>query len=38
MNYFLENYISPLIKDQLNERSLRSVRKRMEFEMLKNTY
>ena len=32
MNYYLENYISPILKDAMKERSLRAVRKTLENE------
>ena len=33
MNYFLENYISPILKVVMNERSFRAVRKRLENDL-----
>ena len=33
MNYFLENYVSPLLKESLKERSFRAVRYRLESEL-----
>ena len=31
MSYFLENNVSPILKDVMVERSYRAVRKRLEF-------
>ena len=33
MNYFLENYISPILMDNLKERSARAVKLRLEKEL-----
>ena len=34
MSYFLENNVSTVLKDVLDERSYHAVRKRFEFEVL----